>query len=240
MLSLAGSVDLSGREIWFLDRYFGKDSYYVYAVNAFHNAFPEGKGIPVDKIHVPQGIFYHNGTIVHSDTLDRIFEENPGDYSMLGPEVFILPNAEHPVLQGIEASTRDYEANLPSERLQILGIGVEGHIGFNEEGTLEDSVTHLGVLAPSTIEANADDFNDGIKTRYYVTLGTASIMEGHTAVLLANGGKKIEAVYGLLHGNNSASVLRNHPNVYVFLTRDTLGLCDLDELKKDERIEIRQ
>lgn len=234
-----GRLDLAKREIWFLDEYFGKAMYYQYGINYLHNKFPTGKGIAIHNIHVPNGMYYWENHIVHSDILDSILKENQNDYTMRGPEVVITPEAKHPVLRRIHDDVTQYENSLPGNRVQILGIGVEGHIGFNEVGTQEDSPTHLTVLADSTVEANADDYEDGIRTRYAVTQGSASIMKAQSPVLFANGKKKSEAVYGFLVGDNPASVLRKHPNAHIYLTRDTLGDfkgSDFDRIKKEHEI----
>jgi len=234
-----GQLDLAKREIWFLDEYFGKAMYYQYGINFLHTKFPAGKGIAIHNIHVPNGMYYWEHHIVHSEILDSILRKNPGDYAMKGPEVIIKPEAKHPVLRQILNDVTQYENNLPGNRVQILGIGVEGHIGFNEVGTREDSPTHLTVLADSTVEANADDYEDGIRTRYAVTQGSASIMKAQVPVLFANGKKKSEAVHGLLVGDNPASVLRKHQNAHVYITRDTLGefkKADFDQIKKEHEV----
>jgi len=231
----SGQMDLSQRQIWFLDEYFGKDMYYKYAINFLHNKFPKGKGIAFKNIHVPNGMYYFESQIVHSEILDEVLKKNRGDYEMKGPEVLIKPGAKHPVLKQLRKDTKAYEKSLPLKRVQILGIGREGHIGFNEVGTSDKSRTHLTVLADSTVEANAEDFEDGIVTRYAITQGSGSIMKAYLPILFANGVKKTEAVHGLLIGDNPASVLRKHPNTHVFITGDTLGefkSADLDKLRK--------
>ena len=65
---------------------------------------------------------------------------------MVGPEVRIKREAKNRVLNAIYRSNAGYDAQIPDYRVQILGIGVEGHIGFNEAGTSEDSRTHLTKL----------------------------------------------------------------------------------------------
>lgn len=224
--------DFSERKIWFLDEYFGKMSYYQYAVNFLHNNFPQGRGFRLENIHIPQGIFYWNNQTAHSETLSQILLENKNDYHMLGPEVSIYAEAMNGLLKQIRRSNRNYEHSLPVNRLQILGIGVEGHVGFNEKGTRKTSLTHLTLLDESTLTANESDFADGIRTKYALTQGIQSIMRAKYAVLFASGEKKAEAVHGFLLGDNSASALRNHENLAVFLTRDILArFTDKDKIK---------
>lgn len=105
---------------------------------------------------------------------------------------------------------------------QILGIGQNGHIGFNEPGTPFDSTTHLVDLAESTIVANARFFEDKSQVpRQAYSMGIASIMSAKSIVLMAYGLEKADAVHGMVHGQVTpelpASVLQNHPEVYLIL-----------------------
>jgi glucosamine-6-phosphate deaminase len=104
--------------------------------------------------------------------------------------------------------------------LQILGIGCNGHIGFNEPGTSFQSETHIVELAPSTREANARFFNslEEVPT-HAITMGIASILRSKEILLLISGEKKRNALYQLLQGevseNFPASILRTHPCVTI-------------------------
>ncbi|WP_047980198.1 glucosamine-6-phosphate deaminase [Ornithinibacillus contaminans] len=104
--------------------------------------------------------------------------------------------------------------------LQILGMGINGHIGFNEPGTPFNSRTHVVDLAASTLEANARFFPSlaDVPTQA-VTMGIATIMESKEILLLVSGEQKAEAIARLAEGEISedfpASILRNHPNVTV-------------------------
>jgi len=106
--------------------------------------------------------------------------------------------------------------------LQVLGIGTNGHIGFNEPGTSFDSKTHTVELKPSTREDNARFFAsiDEVPTRA-ITMGIDTIMKSKEILLVISGENKKEAVEKLLSGEVSedfpASVLNNHPNVTVFV-----------------------
>lgn len=106
--------------------------------------------------------------------------------------------------------------------LQILGIGQNGHIGFNEPGTPFDSTTHLVDLAESTIAANARFFADKSQVpRQAYSMGIASIMSAKSIVLMAYGLEKADAIYGMVYGQVTpdlpASVLQSHPEVYLIL-----------------------
>lgn len=104
--------------------------------------------------------------------------------------------------------------------LQLLGIGVNGHIGFNEPGTSFQSKTHVVELTQSTIEANKKYFpnpND-IPTRA-ITMGIDTILHAKKIILLISGETKQEAFNRLKSGEITedfpASALHNHPNVTV-------------------------
>ncbi|MFD0828951.1 glucosamine-6-phosphate deaminase [Neobacillus sp. M.A.Huq-85] len=114
--------------------------------------------------------------------------------------------------------------------LQVLGIGSNGHIGFNEPGTSFQSKTHIVNLAPSTIEANARFFNrpEEVPTQA-ITMGISTIMKSKEILLLVSGDSKRDAMYQLIHTelneNFPASVLKNHPCVTIIA--DEAAILDL-------------
>ncbi|WP_017185945.1 glucosamine-6-phosphate deaminase [Alkalibacillus haloalkaliphilus] len=102
--------------------------------------------------------------------------------------------------------------------LQVLGLGHNGHIGFNEPGTPFSSRTHVVDLAETTRKANARFFNslDEVPKKA-ITMGIETIMEAKHIILLVYGEDKQEAVNRLLQGEVDeqfpASILHDHPNV---------------------------
>ena len=101
--------------------------------------------------------------------------------------------------------------------LMILGIGTNGHIGFNEPGTPFGSTTDLVDLAPATIEANSRFFErEADVPRKALSMGIRSIMNCRRIILLANGEAKAEAIAGAIQGPVTealpASVLQLHPD----------------------------
>ncbi|HEM5209427.1 TPA: glucosamine-6-phosphate deaminase [Streptococcus suis] len=105
---------------------------------------------------------------------------------------------------------------------QILGIGRNGHIGFNEPGAPFDGQTHLVELAPSTIEANARFFdNPEDVPKQAISMGIANIMAAKTIVLMAYGQEKADAIKATVEGavteDVPASVLQNYDNVILIL-----------------------
>ena len=107
---------------------------------------------------------------------------------------------------------------------QILGIGNNGHIGFNEPGTPFDSQTHKVQLTPATINANARFFTSSkdVPTEAY-TMGIGSILQAKHIILLAFGEQKADAINKMVNGKITtavpASVLQKHPNVTVILDK---------------------
>ncbi|MEI2436178.1 glucosamine-6-phosphate deaminase [Priestia megaterium] len=116
--------------------------------------------------------------------------------------------------------------------LQILGIGQNGHIGFNEPGTSFNSPTHIVTLEESTRKANARYFNslDEVPTQA-ITMGIESIMKSKEILLLISGEAKAEAMYQLLNGeiaeNFPASILKKHHCVTIIADQEALAKVNL-------------
>lgn len=102
--------------------------------------------------------------------------------------------------------------------VQILGIGGNGHIAFNEPYTSFDSVTHTVDLTQKTISDNARFFDriEDVPTKA-ITMGISNIMAAKSIIILASGENKADAVYAATKGEIStvcpASILRTHKNV---------------------------
>ena len=113
--------------------------------------------------------------------------------------------------------------------LQILGIGSDGHIAFNEPGTPFDSLTHVAELAESTIVDNSRLFNDisEVPTKA-VTMGLKSIMNAKKIVLIATGKNKAKAIYNLIKGVKTievpCSILQDHPDCTIYVDEDAYSL----------------
>ncbi|MCH6268580.1 MULTISPECIES: glucosamine-6-phosphate deaminase [Neobacillus] len=130
-----------------------------------------------------------------------------------------------------EQQSKDYEDLLRSKGgvdLQILGIGSNGHIGFNEPGTPFQSETHIVELTPSTREANARFFNSLHEVpTHAITMGIGSIMRSKEILLLISGDQKRDALMQLLRGeiteNFPASMLKTHPNVTIIADEAATG-----------------
>lgn len=118
--------------------------------------------------------------------------------------------------------------------LQLLGVGRNGHIAFNEPGTTIDSTTHIVDLAKSTIEDNARLFfngNESLVPKKAISMGISNIMSAKKILLAAWGESKQEAVKNLLEvgeatSNCPVTFLKKHHDVIVILDEIAFSLVD--------------
>lgn len=120
----------------------------------------------------------------------------------------------------------DYEELLAGGLdLQILGIGTNGHIGFNEPGTSFDSKTRVSELTEETRQANSKYFggNECLVPKQCITQGVSTILTAKKIILVATGETKAKAIAGLKKGKIDqslpASALITHGNVQVIVDR---------------------
>ena len=112
--------------------------------------------------------------------------------------------------------------------IQLLGVGRNGHIGFNEPSNKFTKGSFKVRLSQSTIDANSVYFDEDTMPHYALTMGTVSIMKSKQIILIATGRSKSDAIYGLVNGDISpscpASVLQLHPNVHIFVDKAAASL----------------
>lgn len=107
--------------------------------------------------------------------------------------------------------------------VQVLGIGGNGHIGFNEPGTPFTEETHIVELTQKTREDNARFFEDDANKvpTHAITMGIATIMKSNKILLVASGASKADAVAAMVNGPISvdcpASVLQNHKDAVIIV-----------------------
>lgn len=157
---------------------------------------------------------------MHRNLFDQIdiLEENTHVPSGLGED--------------LEGQAKHYDEMIDKDPvdIQLLGIGSDGHIAFNEPGTPFDSGTHITDLAESTIKDNARFFdNDMSKVpTKSVTQGIGTIMKAKNIILIATGANKAQAVKDMIEGPIDvacpASILQKHPNVTVFVDEPAASL----------------
>lgn len=156
------------------------------------------------------------------------------DHVDLDPQRTHLPQGNAPDLR---QACRDYEELIRSAGgidLQILGIGANGHIGFNEPTCSLASRTWVKILSEQTIRDNARFFAEESEVpRHVVTVGIATILEARHCLLLATGPKKADAVQRMIEGPVSAmcpaSALQLHPRVTVVLDEEAAFLLSFKE-----------
>jgi glucosamine-6-phosphate deaminase len=118
--------------------------------------------------------------------------------------------------------------------LQVLGIGTNGHIGFNEQTSSLASRTRLKTLTPQTRKDNARFFGSEEQVpQHVITMGIGTILEARHCVLLAFGKSKARAIAAAVEGPitamNPASALQRHPTVTVFLDEDSASALTLQD-----------
>ena len=132
-----------------------------------------------------------------------------------------------------EALCREYDQIIQSVGgidLQLLGIGVDGHIGFNEPGDAFELGTHCVDLTESTIEANKRFFDndESLVPRQAYTMGIKTIMQARKVLMVANGANKAEiikkAFFGPVTPEVPASILQMHPDFILVGDQDALSL----------------
>lgn len=136
-------------------------------------------------------------------------------------------NIENSLAENLEAECDNYEEmidNAGGIDLQILGIGTNGHIGFNEPSDKISSKTHVVELTQSTIDSNSKYFSDIQMPTKAITMGIATIMKAKKIILIASGKEKAKALYDSVHGeitpNVPASILRLHPDVTLYVDEE--------------------
>jgi len=123
--------------------------------------------------------------------------------------------------------------------IQVLGIGSDGHIGFNEPGGTLASRTHVGVLTEQTRRDNARFFDGDIDQvpTHCVTQGLGTIMDSRAHIFIATGEGKADAVKAMIEGGVTqrwpASILQHHPDVTVLLDEAAASKLELADFYKE-------
>jgi len=132
------------------------------------------------------------------------------------------------------AAAAAYEARIQAVGgidLQLIGIGRNGHIGFNEPTSSLGSRTRVKTLSTGTLEANALQPAGGVQTA--ITMGIGTILDARRLLLLATGAEKAEAIAAAIEGPLSArcpaSALQLHPAATVLIDRDAASRLTLLE-----------
>ena len=162
----------------------------------------------------------------HPESYHKFMEINLFDHIDIEKANTHVPDAS---AEDLEDALKSYQEALNNANIdvQLLGVGSNGHIGFNEPGTPFEKGVHLVDLKQETIEANSRFFNNDINLvpKQAVTMGIKDIMRAKHIILLAFGEAKQHAIKSLVEGdeiteNIPCTVLKNHPSVYVLVDKE--------------------
>lgn len=160
----------------------------------------------------------------HPCSYHRFMDDQLFDHVNIRKEAVHVPSGLAEDLDAVAAAYDDAIANAGGIDLQLLGIGRNGHIGFNEPGNRFIYGCHVVDLTQSTIDANTRFFDSEADVpRKAISLGIGSIMNAGQILLIATGEDKAEAVrrsvYGEVDPQVQASILRTHPQVIFLLDK---------------------
>lgn len=164
----------------------------------------------------------------HSQSFRFFMERQLFDHINVAPANTHVPNG---LTDDVAAECQRYE-NLIRDHggieMQLLGLGHNGHIAFNEPGSPKESRTRQVDLTGETIENNARFFDSiGDVPRHALTMGIGTILESKRIILLATGDGKRDAVQKMVRGpmtsDHPASFLQTHPDVMIVLDREAAG-----------------
>lgn len=106
----------------------------------------------------------------------------------------------------------------------LVGVGLNGHIGFNEPGASEDAEAHVALLDETTKTVGQKYFNEEVSINKGITLGLKQIMKAGTLVMMANGKKKASVIKQAIEENITtdfpASLLRRHNNAFLMVDQE--------------------
>jgi len=168
----------------------------------------------------------------HPHSYHRFMQVHLFDHLNLSPARTHLPDG---LASDIPAFCEAYETKIRGAGgidLQVLGIGTDGHLGFNEPSSSLASRTRIKTLTPETLRDNAPDFPDPARQPHHVlTMGIGTILESRACLLLAFGKRKARAVAQAVEGPVSAMM----PASALQLHRSTIVLLDEDAASELQR-----
>ena len=187
------------------------------------------------RMHQKEGLNFSEVTTFNLDEYVGIPANHPSSYHTYMWEHFFkhINIQEHNVnipdgmTPDVPAFCKKYEEAIKAcggIDLQILGIGSDGHIGFNEPTSSLASRTRIKTFTRQTIQDNSVFFTNEKVPHHGITMGIGTIMEGRQCILLAFGKKKADAVARSIEGPVSsmvpASILQMHPNAIFIIDED--------------------
>lgn len=183
-------------------------------------SFDEVKTVNLDEY---QGVKEEDNRSYHYYMKEKFFQ-----HVNIKPENYYLPNG---TATNVEAECIRYDniiSYLSNIDLQLLGLGRNGHIGFNEPGVSFNKGTHLVELSQSTIDANFNSINKNENIpKYAYTMGIKNILQARKIVLAVSGKNKAKILYEVMNGPITsqvpASILQLHKDVTIIADEDALS-----------------
>ncbi len=179
---------------------------------------------------------YYKLPITSTQSYHYFMQENLFNHINIDPKNVHIPNG---MTDNVDYECETYENAIKDAGgidIQVLGIGRNAHIGFNEPTVSFEKETHLVDLTPSTIEANARFFEsiDNVPKKA-ITMGTGSIFKARKIMMLAYGEGKADAVYNTVHGKITpeipASILQFHGDIVLILDQEAASKLEPSDYK---------
>lgn len=196
---------------------------YKRIIEAYENGEVSLKDITTFNLDEYCGLSHDNVNSYYYFMKDNLFGKTDVDFSKV--------NFLSGLSGDIEEECKAYQTAIEKAGgidIQILGVGTNGHIGFNEPSDSFSDGPFKVKLAQSTIDANSKYFENDDMPRYALTMGIGDIMRAKKIVLIATGEAKAKAVYAMVKGEVSpqcpASVLQNHPDATIFIDEESAKL----------------
>ena len=166
----------------------------------------------------------------HPESYWSFMHRNLFDKVNIDPAKINLPDGTNPDAEDACAKYNQIIHAVGGIDLQLLGIGHDGHIGFNEPGEAFELETHCVNLTPATIEANKRFFdgNEDLVPKQAYTMGIRTIMQARKVLMVVNGAGKAEIVkkafFGPVTPEVPASILQLHPDFILVADEEALSL----------------
>lgn len=212
---------------------------------------PEGMYANLVKVHQSVGLDFSEVISFNLDEYIGLDKENEQSYYYfmhkhlfdhvnIKPENIHIPNGNP---ENLEEECKKYDKLIETKGgidLQVLGIGQNAHIGFNEPDIKFEATTHKVKLDEETIKANSRFFeNEEDVPKYAISMGIKTIMLAKKIILLASGKNKAEAIYKAVYGSvrpdAPASILQLHQDVVVIVDKDAASLLP----EKDKKVFVK-
>ncbi|MCU1438622.1 MAG: multidrug transporter [Naasia sp.] len=196
-----------------------------------------GRGLPLDRVRAFALDEYVGLPEGHPESYAAVVRREVTDPLGLDPARVRVPGDTG----ALRTAGEDYEAAIAAADgvdLQLLGIGTDGHIGFNEPGSSLASRTRIKTLTEQTRRDNARFFSSLADVpRHCITQGLGTILEARHLVLLAFGEGKAEAIAGAVEGPVTASLpgsaIQLHPHVTVVVDEAAASRLALAQYYRD-------